>query len=272
MIVPVSESSTVVTAIAVAGSPVDYSESDVIHVTILGNVMWRTIVRRRQEKSIELANNKLAILNSITRHDSLNTIVGLLGLTDMAKAAVSPGERDQLLDEIKSLGRVLEAQINFTREYQEVGVFLPQWQDLHTMVDSAAGNFRTAGITIANDTGDIAILVDPMFSKIMYNLIDNALRYGEHITKIRFSQEFSETSLVIVCEDDGVGVPGRPEEADLRTGLWEAYRHGAVPVPGDRRDHRDNDGGNRCSRSGGRGLRSRVPPGNFRTKSSPACP
>lgn len=271
MIVPVSESASVVTVIAVAGSPVDYSESDVIHVTILGNVMWRTIVRRRQEKSIELANNKLAILNSITRHDSLNTIVGLLGLTDMAKAAFSPAERDQLLDEIKSLGRVLEAQINFTREYQEVGVFLPQWQDLHTMVDSAAGNFMNASITIVNDSDDIAILVDPMFSKIMYNLIDNALRYGEHITKIRFSQELSDSSLVIICEDDGIGVPDELKKRIFERGFG---KHTGMGLFLSREIAAIT--GITMAETGAPGQGARfeihVPPGNFRTKPVQACP
>ncbi len=47
--------------------------------------------------------------------------------------------------------------------------------------------------------------------KIIYNLIENAVRYGETITKIRFYEE-EASNLVLICEDDGVGVI--PEEKE----------------------------------------------------------
>ena len=42
--------------------------------------------RKRTEDAIDIANKKLNLMNQITRHDILNTITGLLGCVDMAKA------------------------------------------------------------------------------------------------------------------------------------------------------------------------------------------
>ena len=46
------------------------------------------------EDAIEIANKKLNLMNQITRHDILNTITGLLGCVDMAKATTSPEQKE----------------------------------------------------------------------------------------------------------------------------------------------------------------------------------
>lgn len=51
-----------------------------------------------------------------------------------------------------------------------------------------------------------------MIEKVFYNLIDNALRHGEHITRIALSYHLSDEALVIACEDDGVGIPEQDKE------------------------------------------------------------
>ena len=51
------------------------------------------------------------------------------------------------------------------------------------------------------------LFADPLFEKVFYNLIDNALRYGgDRMKTIRFSSQEIDTGLRIVCEDDGVGI------------------------------------------------------------------
>ena len=64
-------------------------------------------------------------------------------------------------------------------------------------------------IRITLTTGGLEIYADPLFDKVFYNLIDNALRYGgEKMTEIRiFCQEVPE-GLVIVVEDNGTGIAG----------------------------------------------------------------
>jgi len=51
------------------------------------------------------------------------------------------------------------------------------------------------------------IFADPLFEKVFYNLIDNALRYGgDQMKTIRVSSQETDTGLTILCEDDGVGI------------------------------------------------------------------
>jgi len=55
---------------------------------------------------------------------------------------------------------------------------------------------------------------------VFYNLIDNALKYGgERMKTIRVSSQESDNHLVIVCEDDGVGITDEDKKKLFRKGF-----------------------------------------------------
>jgi len=166
--------------------------------------------RKRAEDAIELANKKLNLMNNITRHDILNTITGLLGCVDMANATTSSEEKMSLLNDIKDLTRVIQRQIAFTKEYQEVGVHLPLWQNINEVINRILPNFEHSGLHFLVDLENTEIYADPLLEKVFYNLVDNAIRYGETITTVNIHFQISDDGLFLICEDDGAGVP--PEE------------------------------------------------------------
>jgi len=49
--------------------------------------------------------------------------------------------------------------------------------------------------------------------KVFSTLIENAIRHGEILTTIRFFTEERNRDLVIMCEDDGVGILVNEKEA-----------------------------------------------------------
>jgi PAS domain S-box-containing protein len=163
--------------------------------------------RKRAEEAIELANKKLNLMNNITRHDILNTVTGLLGCVDMANATDSEDERTLLLLDIRHLSKTIQRQIAFTKEYQEVGVNLPIWQDVGEVLQGILVNFEGSGLRFVIDLEHVEIYADPLLEKVFYNLVDNAIRYGENITTIQFYQVNSDDGFSLICEDDGVGIP-----------------------------------------------------------------
>ncbi|MGA2105948.1 MAG: sensor histidine kinase, partial [Methanoregula sp.] len=48
--------------------------------------------------------------------------------------------------------------------------------------------------------------------KVCYNLIENAVRHGGKITTIRFFEKECNGDHIIVCEDDGDGVPAAEKD------------------------------------------------------------
>jgi len=175
--------------------------------------------RRRAEEGVKLANKKLNLLNNITRHDILNTITGLLGLVDMATSTEIKKDRDELLAQIRMLVRVIERQITFTREYQEVGVNEPIWQDFDAIMERVVANFSHAKLRFVVDIRNLEIFADPLLEKVFYNLIDNAIRYGEKISTITFYCQISDKGLALISEDDGVGVPPNAKEQIFERGI-----------------------------------------------------
>ncbi len=62
-------------------------------------------------------------------------------------------------------------------------------------------------IRISVDRPDLEIYADPLLSKVFYNLIDNALKYGgDTMTSIRISCSEMDAGLTLICEDDGAGI------------------------------------------------------------------
>ena len=177
--------------------------------------------RKRVEDAIEIANKKLNLMNQITRHDILNTITGLFGCVDMAKAASTDEEKDHLLTDIRDLTKVIQRHITLTREYQEVGIHLPQWQNVTVVLGNVLQNFQKSGIIFSVECQEIEIYADPLLEKVFYNIVDNAVRYGEHVTTLKFYARTSDEGLVLTCEDDGIGITESAKEKIFERGVGQ---------------------------------------------------
>ncbi len=175
--------------------------------------------RKKIEDAIALANKKLNLMNNITRHDILNTITGVYGLIDMAKVTTSTEERTHLLNDVKDLVRLIQRQIDFTKQYQEVGIHIPQWQNVLDVINRVLPNFNKSGINFVIDLKNVEIYADPLLEKVFYNLIDNSIRYGLTLTTISIYFKQSADGITLVFEDDGVGIPASEKEHIFERGV-----------------------------------------------------
>jgi signal transduction histidine kinase len=104
--------------------------------------------------------------------------------------------------------RDILSMIQFTRQYEEIGVKAAIWQDCRRLADNAKSELGPSPVIVKNDLPfGIEIFADPLILKVFYNLVDNAVRYGEKITTIRFFSKESGEDFILVCQDDGCGVP-----------------------------------------------------------------
>jgi PAS domain S-box-containing protein len=181
-------------------------------VRVIGNILDITDIKRAEE-ALRQANRKLNLLSGITRHDINNQLLALNGFIGLLQQKV-PGESyTGDFSRINATSRQIANLIEFTREYEEIGIQAPRWQDLHTLVDTAARDFLLGKVTLNNDLpGATVIFADPLIIKVFSCLVDNALRHGGRITTIRFSLEEQDGDRVIVCEDDGEGVAAGEKE------------------------------------------------------------
>ena len=180
--------------------------------------------RKRAEMALQQANKKLTTLSTITRHDINNQLSVILGYMDMLECK----EHDPALTAnfriVSTAAQRIASMIQFTKEYENIGINPPGWQDCFTLVDTASKQVQLGKIKVKNDlAAGTEVFADPLIVKVCYNLMDNAVRYGEKITTIRFSFEVHNDYHVMVCEDDGVGIPVNEKDKIFERGFGKNY-------------------------------------------------
>jgi len=175
----------------------------------IAGIMQDVSDKRRSQDALYEANKKLNLLSSITRHDILNQIAGVRGFTGILGKRL-PEENSELkhyLDRIMKATSNIQEQITFTKDYQNIGVETPTWQNLEDIVESSRSKAQLRGVSFTNNCTGLEIFADPMIEKIFYNLLDNALRHGENVSEITVECNKCSDSLKIIVRDNGEGVP-----------------------------------------------------------------
>ena len=177
---------------------------------------------RKYRDMIELTNRRLHLLNSITRHDLLNQLTVLKGALDLLTAEPPGDHAAPYIKMIRDATTIIERQITFTKDYQDIGVNDPVWQDLAETVTRASSLLHNDRITIDIDVGKVRVLADQLLEKVFYNLIDNTLRYGgEPLTTIQLLAREGESGLVIIFEDDGIGITRKDKSRIFERGVGQ---------------------------------------------------
>ena len=161
--------------------------------------------------ALRLANTKLNLLIGVTRHDVINNLTVLMGYNDLMQHTVGDAKILEMLKKEENALQAVHRQIEFTREYYNLGVKSPLWQNICETSTRAYSQFLTT-IVFTCDTQDLEIYADPLLEKVFYNLFDNAIRHGESISRISIYCAREGLDLVLIFGDDGEGI--LPENKD----------------------------------------------------------
>lgn len=168
----------------------------------------RDITRFHQaSEALAFAHKKLILLSGITRHDIINQLTALRTYIALLSHQITDPGQSEYLEKMQKISGVIAEQISFTRDYEEMGMDEPAWQELAPLVRKAASELPLQNVKVEIELDRIEVFADPLLERVFYNLIDNALRYGgARMTTIRFSAKKSGDRLIVVTEDDGAGV------------------------------------------------------------------
>jgi len=166
----------------------------------------------RLSDALQLANKKLNLLSNITRHDTLNQLTALGGYIELAQMhATDATMLEYIKKECKAVDTIRQQMI-FTREYQDIGVQAPLWQDVQEIVKRASYTASMGMIQVLSDLGGIEIFADPLLERVFFNLLENAKNHGKSVTRMEITARESDEGLIITCEDDGGGIPDIEKE------------------------------------------------------------
>jgi len=158
--------------------------------------------RKKAEATEILANRKLVIMNDVSRHIIRNKMAGLIGCAEMISEASSKNERFAISKEIKDLIYTIKKQIDFTQEYEKVGMNLPVWKNLKQIISG----IDSKGIPVVLAFKDYDIFADPLLENLFNYFIENSIKNGENVTEIRITSQERPDGLVLTYADNGIGI------------------------------------------------------------------
>lgn len=177
--------------------------------------------QKRAQEMLALYNRKLSLLDRVTRHDAGNLIAAVKSYHDRVKKQtddpliltyIHKGERNL---------QALENVLAFADDYQAVGMRAPAWQDVNAVIRKVAGMHDLKNVTILLDCDNLVVHADPLLEKVFSALIQNAIQHGRKTTRVSFSYQKNDNGIILVCEDDGIGIAPERKEEVFEMGVGE---------------------------------------------------
>ncbi|MDD1728709.1 MAG: PAS domain S-box protein, partial [Methanospirillum sp.] len=163
--------------------------------------------RKLVEEALMRTNEKLNLLSSITRHDIRNRITVFFGILPIIKKMSTDQEMDEMIDMLEKAALAIRDQIEFTGDYQDMGVHAPEWWDISKLLDHVKDQGLLSDGILENRLHGLMIYADPLLERVFYNLVDNAVRHGGQISRITASYIQKDQEVLIIFDDDGSGIP-----------------------------------------------------------------
>lgn len=185
------------------------------HMSRLQGVAVDITERKKGETALRLANHQLNLITSITRHDIKNKIAVILGYLGISKEASTHPTHGDFIAKIESATLAIQSLIEEAKVYQELGSQEPQWQNIESALPHS---YVPDTITLNSEIRGTEVFADMMLGKIFFNLLDNSIQHGGHVTEIRVSSHQKGEGLIIMWEDNGIGIPEGEKEKIFERG------------------------------------------------------
>jgi PAS domain S-box-containing protein len=187
---------------------------DITELKVLEQQMTFTNAElNKYAEDLRQTNDKLNLLNTITRHDILNQLTVVLGYLEMMRMKFPDPSLQEYIDKEIHAAQNIQTQILFTKEYQDIGVQSPQWFDLKKVIYAKAATLPLPERSLTVHFDNLEVYADPLLEKVFYTLLENTLRHGKEVTSIEFSYNALNEGIVVIYEDNGGGVPAEYKEA-----------------------------------------------------------
>jgi len=161
-------------------------------------------------RALALAEKKLAIVGSVTRHDVLNQLTAIMGYNELLITMIQDKEQLQFLEVQRRSSQKMRRIFAYSKVYQAIGEEPPKWQTFEMLVKFAREEVDLGTVAIRSEVHPCSVFTDMLFLKVLSYLFDNAVMHGERTTEIRLRLKSDGQGTILCIKDDGVGV----EEGD----------------------------------------------------------
>ena len=186
-------------------------------------VLWVTrdiTDRKRAEDALQQVKRKLTLLSSVTRHDINNQLTVLQGCLSVLREPRLAANAGTYSDAAMSSVERISEMIRFTKAYEEIGASPPRWQRCRDLVAAAVRQAPVGALTVRDELpAGAEVFADPLLARVFQGLLESATRGVTGLVTVRFQLEEAGADRVIVCTDDGPGLPDDEKERIFERGF-----------------------------------------------------
>ncbi|WP_292368955.1 PAS domain-containing protein [Methanoregula sp. UBA64] len=174
--------------------------------------------RARMEQTLHLANKKLNVLASLTRHDIQNKVTVLLGyLARTLKREQDPVILEYLRQQ-EQAALAIRDEITVTRDYKDLGTDPPEWLNIRDVVATAVAPYGQGPVVFDISLPDLFVYADRQMERVFSRMIENAVMATPLPRVIRISAHEEKSQMVISVEYGGPGICAEDKEQIFRPG------------------------------------------------------
>jgi PAS domain S-box-containing protein len=174
---------------------------------------------KKTQDALQLANKKLNLLAEITRHDIRNKLTVLGGYLELFNDHPPEPQHSMYLEKLKSAVKMITENIEFTKLYQDLGVVAPGWKNVNDTFYKACIHVDIKKIRFESSIEGLEIFADPLLNRVFYNILQNAVEHGDHVSVVKISSVETADGLLIRIEDDGIGIQSNDKEIIFERGF-----------------------------------------------------
>ena len=190
-----------------------------------GTVMDITELKHAQE-ALELAKFKLTLLGDMTRHDVQNKLTALSGYLQLAEHRTDDPACLEYLGKARVAMQSISHQMSFSKEYQTLGLNEARWIPLQEACAQGTGSLDLGRLQLITRLEGAEVLADPMLEKVFHNLVENTVKYGKSATMMSITVSETPLGLLILFEDNGVGISAEDKRDLFELQLRDRRGHG----------------------------------------------
>lgn len=189
---------------------------------------------RLQTQAVEQRRELLAYLNSLLRHEVLNSVQVITGHADLIKQAYADEQDghhhietiERNAEELESIIVDVRELINSTHgdtELERVDIC----DLLQSELDKLEGRFKQRVDWETDMPAEAYVRVDPLAPQLFSNLLNNAVEHNtSEVARIRVDVETTAEEVIARIEDNGPGIPAEEEDELFDDTVGKSLDHG----------------------------------------------
>lgn len=162
--------------------------------------------------ALDLARKKLNLLNNSTFQDLQSAMFSLTGFLSLSKEIVQGEIESEYIDKSLMQLQKMERILHFAKQYQDMGIHPPKWQNVMEVHVYAASHLDLSSYEREIRVGRLEIFADPLLEDAFFYLLENLIIHSEHATLYRLWYQVIDDGIILVLEDNGIGIPDNRKE------------------------------------------------------------